>query len=193
MSEPYPQYQPQHYPPNPGVPSKPPSKRHWVRWTLVGAAVLAVAIGVGAAAGGEQSTPATVASKPAHTTPSSSAPVSAPASIQPPIIEPAAPTYTAMSKTNVTVTLKILTKDCFGTAGCNVTYRPILTQLVPAGSFDPDVTYDITYQVRGGDDGAQVDTLYVTGDKYEQPSDGMAQTGSAGVKLTAVVTAVEAE
>lgn len=192
MSEQYPQYQPQHYPPpNPGVPSKPPSKRHWVRWTLIGVVAVAIAAGVGtAASGGKKHT----TTKPAHTTTATpAAATTTPPTIQPPIIEPAGPVYVTLSKTNVTVTLKILTKDCFGDAGCNVTYRPVLTQLVPAGSFDPTVTYDVTYQVRGGSDGAQVDTLYVTGDKYESPSDGIAQTGSSGVNLTAVVTAVEAQ
>lgn len=184
MSE-YPQYQPpQPYPPpNPGV--QPPKNRHVLRWTLVGVAVLAVAIGVGAATSSPSKHTAT---KPAHVAATSSAP----ATVQPPIIEPATP-YVVPTKADFEVTLKILTKDCFGTAGCNVTYRPILAQHQPAGSFDPSITYDVTYTVRGGDDGAQTDTLYVTGDVHEAPNDGMAQTGSAGAKLTAVVTAVEAE
>jgi len=170
-------------------PPPPPKKRHVLRWTLVGVAVLAVAIGVGAASGGSKHA-ATVASKPAHITATSSA---APATIQPPIVEPAGPVYLTPTKADFEVTLKILTKDCFGSAGCNVTYRPILAQYQPVGSFDPSITYDVTYVVHGGDDGAQTDTLYVTGDVHEAPNDGMAQTGSAGAKLTAVVTAVEAE
>jgi hypothetical protein len=35
--------------------------------------------------------------------------------------------------------------------------------------------------------------MYITGDQYEQPSEGLAMTPSAGTKLTVTVTKVEAE
>ena len=99
--------------------------------------------------------------------------------------------YTTPTKRDFRITLKILTKDCFGDAGCNLTYRPQLTNLSWV-DFDPSITYDVTYEVRGGQDGAQLDTLQVTGSQY-QSSEGAASTATSAAKLTAVIISVNAE
>jgi hypothetical protein len=193
MSEQYPYQQfPSQFAPPP-----PPRKRHRARNWAIAVAALAV---VGGIAGGATSGGKKHVAKPSqtpHSTPHTSAttPSDDPANPPPLVGDEAdpAPVYIVPTKADFVVTLKILTKDCFGSAGCNVTYRPILAQNQPAGSFDPSITYDVTYTVGGGVDGAQTDTLYVTGDVHEAPNDGMAQTGSSGAKLTAKVTTVEAE
>ena len=77
--------------------------------------------------------------------------------------------------------------------GCNVTYRPKLSQSLPSGSLDPDVTYDLTYVVHGDESGPQTETLFATGDQYEQPSDGIVSTPSSGTRVTVTLTKVEAE
>ena len=136
------------------------------------------------------------AAAPADTTssaPSTTAPAVVPA---PPIVEEpsdTAPAYITPKKGNFTVTLKTLSKECFDTAGCIVTYRAKLSQSLPTGALDPDVTYDLTYVVHGDESGPQTETMYITGDQYEQPSEGLAQTPSSGTKLTVTVTKLEAE
>lgn len=87
--------------------------------------------------------------------------------------------------------VKILKKECFGTAGCNVTYRITLSYDGPA--LDPDTTYEVTYKVRGPEDGPTINTLTVTGDEYKTDSEELASTPSAGTKLTARVTEISEE
>lgn len=87
------------------------------------------------------------------------------------------------------LTVKVLRKTCFGSAGCNVTYR---VQLGYSGEeLDPSTTYEVTYEVRGPEDGAQVNTLEVTGTDYTVPDEELATVPSASTKLRAVVTSVE--
>ena len=186
-------YQQYNYPPTPPPYVPPKKKRHTVRTIAIVAGALIV---VGAVAGALGSGGKKTAGKPtAHTT--SSAPSSTTAAaIQPPILEQpsdTAPAYVTPKKGDFQVTLKVLSKECFGTAGCNVTYRAKLSQSLPTGALDPDVTYDLTYVVHGDESGPQTETMFITGDQYEQPSEGLAQTPSSGTKLTVTVTKLEAE
>lgn len=100
------------------------------------------------------------------------------------------PVYSSPSPSDFTITVKVLSKQCFGDAGCDLTYRAELAMNLPAGSLDPSVTYDVTYEVDGGDSGPQIDTLQVTGDQYTQPGTQAISTGSQGQQLTAKVTDV---
>jgi len=182
-------YQQYNYPPPP--PYVPPKKkRHTVRTIAIVAGALIVVGGVAGALG----TGGKKAAAPAHTI--SSAPSTTTAAIQPPILEQpsdTAPAYVTPKKGDFEVTLKVLSKECFGTAGCNVTYRAKLSQSLPTGALDPDVTYDLTYVVHGDESGPQTETMYITCDQYEQPSEGLAQTATSGTKLTVTVTKLEAE
>jgi len=182
-------YQQYNYPPPP--PYVPPKKkRHTVRTIAIVAGALIVVGGVAGALG----TGGKKAAAPAHTI--SSAPSTTTAAIQPPILEQpsdTAPAYVTPKKGDFEVTLKVLSKECFGSAGCNVTYRAKLSQSLPTGALDPDVTYDLTYVVHGDESGPQTETMYITGDQYEQPSEGLAQTATSGTKLTVTVTKIEAE
>jgi len=182
-------YQQYNYPPPP--PYVPPKKkRHTVRTIAIVAGALIVVGGVAGALG----TGGKKAAAPAHTI--SSAPSTTTAAIQPPILEQpsdTAPAYVTPKKGDFEVTLKVLSKECFGDAGCNLTYRAKLSQSLPTGALDPDITYDLTYVVHGDESGPQTETMYITGDQYEQPSEGLAQTPSSGTKLTVTVTKLEAE
>jgi len=171
--------------------SAPKKTRHTARWVLIGAGLLLVG-GIAAGAAGSDGTKDTAT--PTHST--SSAPSTTAAAIQPPLIEEpsdTAPAYITPTRGDFAVKLKILSKECFGSAGCVISYRPQLVENFVDGSTDPSITYDVSFTVRGGQDGPISDTIYATGDQYEQPMDGTAQTVSSGVKLTAKVTAVEAE
>jgi len=185
-------YQQFTYPPIPPqyVPPKP--KRHIWRWVVLAAGALIVVSAVAGALGSGDKK----AAAPKHVVSSSSAPAAPTAAAQPPLIEEpsdTAPAYITPTRGDFAVKLKILSKECFGSAGCVISYRPQLVENFVDGSTDPSITYDVSFTVRGGQDGPISDTIYATGDQYEQPMDGTAQTVSSGVKLTAKVTAVEAE
>src|SRR6266540_1464760 len=62
---------------------------------------------------------------------------------------------------------------------------------VNSSAFDPDVTYQVTYEVRGGQDGPEIHSFTVTGDQmtYDQE---VTQTASVNQRLTARVTSVDA-
>ena len=185
-------YQQYNYPPAP--PYVPPKKKRHAGRIAAIAAVGALIV-VGAVAGALGSGGKKTAGKP--TAPStSSVPSTTAAAVQPPILEQptdTTPAYITPKKGDFQVTLKVLSKECFGSAGCNVTYRAKLSQSLPTGALNPDVTYDLSYVVHGDESGPQTETMYITGDQYEQPSEGLAQTATSGTKLTVTVTKIEAE
>jgi hypothetical protein len=134
------------------------------------------------AASGDKATPTAAATTsarnwpPPETTPAESAPAA----------EPAAVEYAPVAK-DFKLTIKTLTKQCFGSAGCNVTYRVELGYTGP--DLNPDTTYEVTYEVKGAEDPI-IGTLTVTGDEYERPSEELASTKSSKAKLTVTVTDV---
>jgi hypothetical protein len=99
-------------------------------------------------------------------------------------------TYDTPEASDFELTVKTLSKQCFGSAGCNVTYR---IQAGWDGTYDPDKTYEVVYEVRGDESGPQTNNFTVTGDQYQVPQEESASTSSAGVKLTAEATSVEEE
>lgn len=185
--------QPQWQPP---VPPPAPRKRHHVwRWVIGAIAVAAIAGGVAST-----NTSNSHQARPPQSLPGSAtipaAPPAAPQTDAPAeeetTPEDTGPSYVTPTRADFTVTLKILSKQCFGTAGCNVTYRPELTLNLPVESLDPAATYDVTYVVHGDESGAITDTISLTGGQYQR-MDGAASTTSSSTKLAAVVTAVEPE
>jgi hypothetical protein len=84
-----------------------------------------------------------------------------------------------------------LEKQCFGSAGCNVTYRVTVGYPGAALNLDPDKTYELTYEVRGGEDGPVVNTLTVQGDSFETDQEELVSTSSSRSKLTVRVLSVE--
>lgn len=100
----------------------------------------------------------------------------------------AEPSYHIPAAADFTLTIKILEKQCFGSAGCLIDYRIELAYngTVP---LDPKTTYEVTYEVRGGTD-TKINTLEVTGAEYERDNKESLQTKSSKNELTAVVTSV---
>jgi hypothetical protein len=168
-------------PPRPaGQPTPPWYRRGWVLF----AAGLVVGLVLGSAIGSADPTqPTGRRGRTAATTPAATdaAPevTSVPAT-DPPAVVPKAKDFTLI--------VKVLSKKCFGSAGCSLTYR------VDAGwpdGLDPDVEYEVIYEVRGGEDGPQINTMTVQGDSYERSQEESISTSSAGKRLTAVATSVE--
>ncbi|WP_405614609.1 hypothetical protein OG292_17385 [Streptomyces sp. NBC_01511] len=94
---------------------------------------------------------------------------------------------TAPDRTDFLLDLKTKSKQCFGSAGCNVTVEPTLSYLglLP---LDPDETYSITYEVRGGEDGAVIQTMELTNQTSLSYQPVAMSTAKSSSKFTAEVT-----
>jgi hypothetical protein len=86
------------------------------------------------------------------------------------------------------LTVKVLKKKCFGSAGCSITYRIDVAYMgLP---LDPEQEYEVIYEVRGGEDGPQVNTLTVQGEDATVDAEEDVSTSSSKATLTAVATEV---
>ncbi|MEU5942249.1 hypothetical protein ABZ807_24385 [Micromonospora sp. NPDC047548] len=180
--------------PLPGVPVA--AKQSHARAWAVGGLALVIALccgGVGIAAlsdgDSEQGVNAAASSAmPSLTTaPAGVATTTAPPSTAPASTAPAVPTYDAPTKSDFKLKVKILRKQCFGSAGCNITYRIDVTY--SGAGLDPSTTYEVTYEVKGAEDPI-INTFEVTGDSASVQEEEMASTKRSADKLTAVVTSV---
>lgn len=90
---------------------------------------------------------------------------------------------------DIRIDIKILEKTCFGSAGCNITFR-IDPSYVGAVSVPEDVTIEVIYEVLGGEDGPQINTFTVTGGTAEFEPEEFLSTSSSSAKITARATEV---
>ena len=193
----YPQYGPSQpspqgpVPPQGGPPKptkQPAPKKHTTRTlvlTGVGALVLGLVIG---SAGSSTSADDAAGPQPTVTvtvpnTGPSPDPVTTPTNTPP----PPAPKVVAPTVKDFKLTVKTLTKQCFGSAGCNVTFRILVAYSGPA--LDPGKTYEVLYTVKGGEDPVE-NKLTVSGGESSVDEEEMVSTSKSSAKLTAVVTDV---
>jgi hypothetical protein len=87
------------------------------------------------------------------------------------------------------IAVKVRKEECFGSAGCKVTYRIIPTYSGPAVSG----TWSVTYEVKGGQDGRQINTFTFDGQQASLGGEEFASTPSSNTKLTAQATDVSEE
>jgi hypothetical protein len=104
------------------------------------------------------------------------------------VSEEPAVVYHEPAKEDFTLTVKTLEKECFGSAGCNITFRVVL-EFVNDIMLDPSKTYEITYDVKGGDE-PLTNTLKLTGENYEHDDEEFISTSKSSAKLKAVITDV---
>ncbi len=181
------QYPKQFQPPQPPAPKvkKPMRREARIGWAiLIGAVLFIAGVTVGAAAN-PQASPATALGDPAPTT---TVTVTAPAEpeVTDETTEP--PAAVAPAPADFTLTPKTLSKECFGSAGCVLTYTIVISYTGP--TLAADDTYTVIYDVRGGLDGTVTNTFTITGDTSSVDSSESIQTKSTKTKLTAVVTDV---
>lgn len=143
---------------------------------------LALVASAGLALTGCSTHPA-AAAKPTHTT--------APAPVVAPVDTPTPEPSFAYEDAFPTLTLKVLSKQCFGDAGCSMRVKPVLAVLDPSLVPD-DATGSITYEIDGGEDGPVTDTLTLTGSQYEASEEAIS-TSSSGAKLKIKITDTETD
>jgi hypothetical protein len=147
----------------------------WHGALAAAAALIAVGCGAGSSAvdsDAKQAKPAAVADDDTVPTPDET--------------QTTAPVTVAPKPSDFTMTVKTTKKQCFGTAGCNVTYHvEVSSSYIGA----PDKEWLITYEVRGGED-VSINSFTYTGTKYTRDQEEFVQVPSSKSKLTAKATEV---
>jgi len=95
----------------------------------------------------------------------------------------------ALAPRNIKIGLKVRSKECFGSAGCNLE-----VQIDPNYVGDQDLSngsWDITYEIRGGEDGPVVETMTLEDGTFSFPESQSVSTSSTSTQLTAVATSVD--
>jgi hypothetical protein len=131
------------------------------RYAIPAGLILAAA--TTAAAGVVASRTTTPAPSPAAATiPATPDPTPPPTTTPPAIVIPTPSAAYVPKAADYHLTLTTLERECYGDAGCNVTYRVAVKYTGP--DLDPTATYEVRYRVTGGDSGPQDNRLTTTGD-----------------------------
>lgn len=168
----------------PPIPPAAPSSKHkrWIPWVAYPGTLL---LGLVLGASGNDSASTTAKSS---ATPTTTVTATAEAPAAEDTTPPDPPAAQPPTKANFKLTVKTLKKQCFGSAGCNVTYRIIPTYNGPG--LDASEKTEVVYEVRGGEDGAVVNSFTVEDGQYSVDSEEMVSAKSSKSKLTAVATDV---
>jgi hypothetical protein len=89
-----------------------------------------------------------------------------------------------------TINLKTTSKQCFGSAGCNVVVQPALNYKYDAARMASYGTCDVTYSISGDESGEVVETAYGEGGLQFRTASSVLSTRSSKVQLSAAVTDV---
>ena len=158
----------------PTTPVDPPApKKKSRKWLWIGGGIVVFLLGVGVANGDNNA--------PAPSSPATSGGLSQSAASAPPAdMVPAV--------TDFRIDVRTLRKQCFGSAGCNVTYQIDPTYTGPA--LPGWKTYRVVYEVTGGEDGPATNNFTVTGGQARFPQQELVSTSSSNTQLTAHAVSV---
>jgi hypothetical protein len=160
-----------------------------MRKTIVIVSLIVLAAVIGAVAAGSSKKPAAAAT-PQGSTPGITDTTSDTASTDTSVAVPA-PIYSP-KPSQFALRVKTLSKQCFGSAGCIVTYRIVPTYSGP--DLDPNSTYEVTYKVVGDESGPQINTFTISeGTKSEVDAEEMASTSSSRTVVKATPTEVSVQ
>lgn len=101
--------------------------------------------------------------------------------------EPAEPETYKPTKSDFKPIIKVTSRSCFGSAGCNIEYKVGLKWMGPNPAPRLDKSYDVYYRVTGGDMGTSTDTITVNPKLRYSVIEGYDSTGNVGDVLTASV------
>jgi hypothetical protein len=103
------------------------------------------------------------------------------------------PTYITLDADSFSIELKTKSRQCFGSAGCNVTVEPELGLEVDSASVDPDAVYEITYEIRGDESGPVIQTAELSNQTSLNYRPSVISTASSSTKVTVKITDVSAQ
>ncbi|MFR0359446.1 hypothetical protein [Streptomyces sediminimaris] len=103
------------------------------------------------------------------------------------------PTYDDVTADSFTIELKTTARQCFGSAGCNVTVEPDLAYLGDSANVDPDAVYDITYEIHGDESGPVIETAELSDRTSLNYTPSLISTASSNTKVSVKITDVTVE
>ncbi|MET7609259.1 hypothetical protein [Streptomyces avermitilis] len=103
------------------------------------------------------------------------------------------PTYDEVDADSFMIKLRTTKRQCFGSAGCNVTVEPNLTYLGDSEGIDPDAVYEITYEIHGDESGPVIETAELSDRTTLNYTPSIISTASAGTKVSVEITDVAAQ
>lgn len=110
------------------------------------------------------------------------------------VAEPAAEeserTYAALAPSDFTMELRTTERQCFGSAGCNVTVEPTLSYVGEWNGVDPDAVYSITYEIRGDKSGPVIETAELSDETSLSYTPTSISTVSSSKKVSVEITDV---
>lgn len=98
--------------------------------------------------------------------------------------------YASVDESSFTIELTTKSKQCFGSAGCNLVVEPELGYNGLTEELDPDATYSITYEITGGDDGPVIETLELTEQTQITFDKTVVSTATSSAELSVEITSV---
>lgn len=170
----------------PTAPPEPPaqSKKSRTNIIIIGsaAAVIAAVVATGIVvvqSGGDDSKPATTA---ASSVPDVDVVASA--------AEESERTYAALTPADFAMDLRTTERQCFGSAGCNITVEPTLSYVGDWNGVDPDAVYSITYEIRGDESGPVIETAELSDETSLSYTPTLISTASSSKKVSVKITDV---
>ncbi|MFJ6087471.1 hypothetical protein ACIQI8_39400 [Streptomyces sp. NPDC092369] len=176
------------FPPSAPEPSAPKVSRTHLIVIASAAAVIAAVIGTGivvARSGDADGKPASAGS-------TSSAPDEDAVTVAEEEPDPS-PVYDEVAAEDFTIELRTTSRQCFGSAGCNVTVEPDLTFLGDSEDIDPDAVYGITYEIHGDESGPVIATAELSDRTSLNYTPSVISTVSSGTKVSVEITGVTAQ
>jgi hypothetical protein len=179
--------------PNPTFPSLPPQPgqrrppwyvRAWVLPTATFVVGLLLGVGIGVASGGgsasvdEARSVTSVSATPEPT--ESTSPAQAPE----PVVQ--------LTKKDIELSLKTTERQCFGSAGCNVSVQVRAgVNRALADALPRSGTWDVTYQISGDESGPIIGTFSIYGNGKYDVSEQYLSTASSNTPINVKVLSVE--
>ncbi|MFK4801675.1 hypothetical protein ACI3K5_23710 [Streptomyces sp. MPA0124] len=173
-------------PPMPDFPPPPPAKKSRTNAIIIGAAVAIIAAIIG--------TGVVVVQTRDDSKPTVSAETSTPAEdLAAPAVEETEdpePSYAELTPADFEMKLRTTRRQCFGSAGCNLTVEPDLTYTGLTGDIDPDAVYDITYEIKGDESGPVIATAELSNETNLNYRPSLITTVSSSTKVSVEITGV---
>ncbi|MEV5703156.1 hypothetical protein AB0L55_37455 [Streptomyces anthocyanicus] len=98
------------------------------------------------------------------------------------------PTFTTPTADDFTIELRTTSRQCFGSAGCNLTVEPTLSYTGLTDDLDPDAVYQITYEIKGDESGPILKTAELSDQTTLNYTPTSLSTKSSGTKLSVEIT-----
>ncbi|MFD7462805.1 MULTISPECIES: hypothetical protein [unclassified Streptomyces] len=100
------------------------------------------------------------------------------------------PTYDEVDADSFAIALRTTERQCFGSAGCNVTVEPKVTYLGISEDINPNAVYEITYEINGDESGPVIETAELSDQTSLRYTPSLISTASSDTEVSVEITDV---